>query len=156
MLGVLVAGVLLVAAEPWRTTANPATNGLLLLFAAAVMATGLVPLLPGPWRSTFVRRRSPQAEVPHVVHVTADFLAVEEGGVEHRYGWARLQGIRSTHGLVVLDVPDRRVVLPDRVFDHPNQRAAVIEHLRVRERAARARGRRRTSDPFAPPRQSSR
>ncbi len=148
----LVAGVLLVAAEPWRPAATSVTNGLLLLFAGAVMAMGLVPLLPGSWRRSLVRRRAPAAAVPHVVHVAPEFLAVEEGGVERRFGWASVQRLRIAFDLVVIDVPGRRVVLPQRVFTTDEQRTAVLGHLREQRRAARALPRRRTSDPFAPPR----
>ncbi|MEO0599858.1 MAG: hypothetical protein AAF211_00385, partial [Myxococcota bacterium] len=126
VLGMLVAGVLLVAAEPWHPASSPATNGLLLLFVGAVMAIGLVPLLPGPWRATFVRRRAPEAQVPHVVHVTPGYLAVEEGDVERRFGWPKVQRVRFAFDLVVIDVPDRRVVLPDRVFADDVQRTAVL------------------------------
>lgn len=158
MLGLLLAGVLLATAEPWRPAARPATNAIVLLFAAAVMALGFVPLLPVTWRRRFVRRRAPKTMGLHVVHVRPDAIAVEQDGIERRFGWGTVQAIRAPLDLVVVDLPDRRVVLPDRLFASSEDRDACLGAMRRAHRAARhaTRSRRgaRPSDPFAPPRSS--
>ncbi|MEN0062021.1 MAG: hypothetical protein AAGA48_07690 [Myxococcota bacterium] len=156
----LVAGVLLASAEPWHPDASRATNAAVLLFAAAVMAVGLVPLLPGPWRTTFLRRRGPEAEVPHQVVLGPAYLAMEQDGIERRFSWANVQNLRITASFVTLDLPERRLVLPHRVFTDSHERDTVVSAIRTwkrdGQRAARQRRRRRTTDPFAPPRQSER
>jgi len=151
---VLVAGVLLVSAEPWHPAATPIGNGLLLLFAVAALGVALLPLLP--LRTSFVRQRSAGAEAPHVVHVAPRYLAVAESSVERRFAWGVVRGVRVGSDLLVIDVPDRRVVIPTRLFEGPHERAAVIERIRGGRQAARvARAeRRRRTDPFAPPRRS--
>lgn len=159
LLGLLLAGVLLASAEPWRPDANPATNGLVLLFAAGVMAMGFVPLLPAQWRRTFVRRRDPEA-VQHVVEVAPDHLSVVRDGIERRFGWAMVSGLHVMAPFVVIDLPDRRVVLPDRAFSSRDERNRCLAAMRRSRRQATRRARvlrhRRASDPFAPPRGSGR
>jgi len=149
-----VAGLLLVSAEPWHPAATPVMNVAVGLLAVAVMAIGLVPLLPLPWQSTLVRRRSPGAEVPQILVLSAEHLTVGEGAIERRFAWSAIQGLRVASDLVVIDVPDCRVVIPDRAFASPAERAAVLTLLRRERRAASVARTRRSSDPFAPPRRS--
>jgi len=154
---VLIAGVLLVSAEPWHPGSTVATYAVFILFAGAAIAVALVPLLRLPFGATLVRHRSPEACVPHTVHISTSYLAVEEDAAERRFGWEEIQDVRVTRDLVVVDVPNRRVVLPTRVFTSSAERTAALERLgegRRRIRTSLARLHRRLSDPFAPPRRS--
>ena len=138
LMGVLVAGVLLTSAEPWRGGFDQGLVGLMAIFSGSLVLLGLAPVWYPRLFTAWQLRRSLQ-RAPELMPVGPVVLAVgPDGGWMYSaegafpFHWPDVQRVYSDADLVVLALSDQEgVVVPSRAFQPATDQDAFVQDVEI-------------------------